>query len=616
MSNYKYDIDLLVELEDFVSSSYEEVLESVKREDYSSYWTSLSNSARKEIELGNDKKGKVLWLLAEVCSLMLKPSDLQSPYVPVAIWANGTRSVAVEDFTEADITFFENIVEECKNNMIQARIADLLWFLKTKKNIRHLEIAVENYMQFPIDNDISVRNTKECMERAIRLTILAKRPLKDIQDFLLKIFEESKFEYTFDCLDINELLLISKIDINQNLEVLEKLELFAEESETKVGFWKAREYYQSVRTWYGKMSNYENVNRLTANIAENFVKEAEHKQNLHMAAAKFYENAIQEYRLIPVKDRESFNAEQRIHEIYQLMAKSNQLVHTQMQVLSTDPVDISELVSIAESAIEGKSIHEALLNFVDITYVSNFDKLRQSSEKRLRSSVFSRLFGATYYSADSRVIAKTEGGLDSSGEAYESQLEAQIQREYSIDIELSTKGSIFPAFEQLLLEHTISRDYIQSICLNSSIIPRDRTIIWAEGLYFGFEENFLVSTHLLIPQIEHLIRVLLKQNDIKTTVLEPNGIEIEKGLSTLIEEPILEEVLDKNLVSELKFLLTKSIGYNLRNNVAHGLSSQNVFNSIQSVYLWWFVLRLVVRNSPLQEVVKNEKEESISEEDL
>lgn len=613
MSNYKYNLDLLVELEDFKSSGYEEVLKSVKREDYSSYWTSLSNSARKEIEEGNDKIGKVLWLLAEVCSLMLKPSDLQSPYVPVAVWANGTRSVAVEDFTEADITFFENIVEECKNNMLQARIADLLWLLKAKKNIRHLEIAVENYMKLPIDNDISVRNTKECMERAIRLTILAKRPLQEIQKFLLKIFEESKFDDNFDCLDINELLLVSKIDISQNLKVLEKLELFAEESENKVGFWKAREYYQAVRTWYGKMSNYENVNRLTVNIAENFVKEAEHQKSLHMAAAKFYENSIQEYRLIPVKDRESFNVDKRIHEIYQLMAKSNQLVHTQMQVISSDPIDISELVNIAESSIEGKSIHEALLNFVNITYISDFDKLKKSSEKRLNSSLFSRLFGATYYSADSRVIAKTEGGLDNSGEAYESQLEAQIQREYSIDIDLSTKGSIFPAFDQLLLEHTISRDYIQSICLNSSIVPRDRAIIWAEGLYFGFEENFLVSTHLLIPQVEHLIRVILKQNDIKTTVLEPNGIEIEKGLSTLIEDPILEKVLDKNLVYELKFLLTKAIGYNLRNNVAHGLSSRNVFNSIQAVYLWWFILRLVVRNSPLKEVVEKEKGNSTPE---
>lgn len=610
MSNYKYDLDLLVELKDFQSSDYEEILKSVEKEDYSSYWSILSDNARKEIELGNDKKGKVLWLLAEICSLMLNPSSLQNPYTPVAIWSNGTRSVAVEDFTEADIAFFENIVEDCKNNMLQARIADLLWLLKKKKNIKHLEIAVNNYLKFPIDNNF-IRNISECFERAIRLTILAKRPIVDIQSFLLKTFKESKFEDNFDCLDINELLLISKININENIEVLEKLELFAAESESKVGFWKSREYYAAARTWYSKNNNQENINRLTVKIAENFVKEAEHKKSLHIAAAMFFENAIQEYRLIPIKDREEYNVEKRIHEIYQQMALSNQLVKTQMQLVSTDPIDISELVTIAESAIEGKDIYEVLLNFANITNTSDFSKLKKSSEKRLNSSL-SRFFGTTYYSSDSRVIAKTRGGIDNSGEDYELQLEAQIQREYSIDIDLSTQASIIPAFNQLLLEHSVNREDFQNICLNSSIVPRDRALIWAEGLYFGFEKNFLVATHLLIPQVEHLIRVLLKQKEIKTTVLEPTGIEIEKGLSTLIEEPILEEILDKNLIYELKFLLTKSIGYNLRNNVAHVLSPNNVFQSIQAIYLWWFIFRLVIKNSPIKSIVlsqNNAKEE-------
>lgn len=612
MATYRYDLELIIELEDFENSNYEEILESKKREDYSAYWSVLSDSARTEIEQGNDKKGKVLWLLSDICSLMLNPKNLKNPYSPYMVMADGSRSTTVEDFTDNDIVFFENIVEHCTDNMLQARIADILWLLKKKKNIKHLEIAVENYMKLSIDNDSFTMETKDCMERAIRLVILARRPIHEIQEFLLKIFFESKFEDNYQCLNINELLFIAKINIEENLEVLEKLENYAEESENKVGFWKAREYYQATRDWYKKIDNSENVNRLTVKIAENFVNEANHRKDSNMAAAKFYENAIQEYRLIPVQDRLEYNAEDRIHKIYQQMALSNQLVKGEMQKVTTDPVNISELVTTAIAEIEDKSMDEALLNFVDITYTSNFDKLRESSEKRLKSSLFSRLFGATYYSGDNRVIAKTNGGLDTSGEDYELQLEAQIQREYSIDMELGVKGSIYPAYEQFLLEHTMTKKYIQTICLNSSIVPRDRALIWAEGLYFGFEENFLVATHLLIPQVEHLIRVILKQNDIKTSVLEPTGIEMEKGLSTLIEEPKLEELLEKNIVTEMKFLLTKAIGYNLRNNVAHGLSSQNVFLSVQAVYLWWFILRLVVRNSPLREIVEkhqSEKEE-------
>lgn len=594
MNNHnKYNVELIIKLEDFIDSNYEEILKKSKKNDYFSYCQVLSTEAKKEIEEGNDKKGKVLYLLSDICSFLLNPKSLKNPYTPFMIMANGFRSAAVEDFTEEDIIFFENIVEYCSNNMLQARIADILWLLKKKKNIKHLEIAVCNYMKFPIDNN-SV-HTKNYMERAIKLNLLAKKSIDETQEFLLNIFFETKLEDNLQCLDISKLLLLTKINNEQILEVAKKLELFAEKSEKVIGFWKARLYYHSAKNWYERINNRDNVNKLIEKMAESFVNEAKHVDS-NIARAKFYENAIQEYRSIPVKDRVILNIDNRINEIYQQMVNSNNLIRNEMHSLKTDCIDISELVLNSIEEIRDKNIDEALLSFVDITYTSDFNKLRKTSEERLNSSL-SRLFETIHYSEDNRVIAKTSGGLQNSGKDYEHQVEAQIQKEYSLDIEFAIKGCIYPAFEQFIFEHRVTKEYIQTICLNSSIIPRDRVLIWTEGLYFGFEKNFLVSTHLLIPQIEHLIRVVLKQNGIKTTILETNGIEVEKGLSTLLEDSQLEEFVDKNIVFELKFLLTKSIGYNLRNNVAHGLSSYNIFLSTQSMYLWWFILKLVVFNS-------------------
>lgn len=136
MENYRYDLDLTVELEDFQSSEYEETLKLTKRDDYSSYWDVLSKSAKKEKELGNDKKSKVLWLLAEATSLMLNPKNIQTPYSPIMVMANGARSTDISDFSENDIVFFESIVEYCSDIMLQARIADILWLVKKKKKYK------------------------------------------------------------------------------------------------------------------------------------------------------------------------------------------------------------------------------------------------------------------------------------------------------------------------------------------------------------------------------------------------------------------------------------------------------------------------------------------------
>lgn len=607
MSNTKYNSSLKVTKEDFINSGYENIIKD--QVNYNSYWGELSKQAQIEIESGNKEKGKVLWLLADICSFMLTSENTQEPYSPFMIM-QGKRSAAPEDFTEEDISFFEEIIEECNDFRLKARIGDILWLYKSKKNSKHLETAIENFIQFPLDNDSLFRqDSKDCFSRAIKLALSTKRPTKTIETTLLDTFNNTKQEEGHYCSHINNLLVELNIDINQNLSIVQKLEYFAQEFENQGSHWIARDYYNAAKNWFKKINSENDINRLTALVAENFVKEAT-KKDSQMAAAKFYENAIQEYRSIPRKDRPTYNVDSRLSDIYQLMGTSNKLATDELSLIQTDPIDISPLITTAIERIENKDFEEAFVILSSITTTSNFEELRKSTKKALDSSIFSRLFGTTYYSGDGRVIAKTNGGLEQGGKEYELQVEAQLQQTFSIDIGLSIKGSIYPAFKQFLSEHTVSKEYITAVCLNSSIVPRDRASIWAEGLYFGFEKNFLVSTHLLIPQVEHIIRLLLKQADIQTTVLEASGIEMEKGLSTLIEDPKLEELIDKNLILELKYLLTKSIGYNLRNNVAHGLSSPHTFESIEAVYLWWRILRLVVQTSPLIELIKKIKQEN------
>ena len=148
------------------------------------------------------------------------------------------------------------------------------------------------------------------------------------------------------------------------------------------------------------------------------------------------------------------------------------------------------------------------------------------------------------------------------------------------NIKLAVDGSILPAFLQILKKHRVSMRFIYDICRNSSAVPAGRADIWAQGLYYGFDRDFLVSSHLLIPQIEHLTRILLQQEKIPTTTIDENGVESEKSINSLLEE--------------LKFLLTKSIGLNYINKICHGLVSESPNSA--DIYIWWLCLRLTVNN--------------------
>jgi hypothetical protein len=143
------------------------------------------------------------------------------------------------------------------------------------------------------------------------------------------------------------------------------------------------------------------------------------------------------------------------------------------------------------------------------------------------------------------------------------------------------------------LEHRFREADFVALASQSPIVPKDRTNLFGKALFAGYERDFVTALHLLIPQIEHMVRVHLKQAGAKTTNLDKDGIQDEKGMSTLMDLPEAEQVFGKDLTFELKAIFCDPFGSNLRNELAHGLLDENSCHSVSGIYAWWFALRLV-----------------------
>ncbi|RXJ63823.1 hypothetical protein CRV08_15900, partial [Halarcobacter ebronensis] len=224
--------------------------------------------------------------------------------------------------------------------------------------------------------------------------------------------------------------------------------------------------------------------------------------------------------------------------------------------INIGPVDITKESESSIELMKNSSLENAIVKLAFITYCPNLKNLDKESREHL-SSAFSRTVGSSMLLEDGRVAAETKGTVELSGDAFEEKVKEEVHSRYAKDIQNCIKANIIPAFIQFITDHTITKDFLNDLCIQSNIVPRDRATIWAEGLYFGFERNFLVSTHLLIPQVEYLIRTLLKQAGVRTTVMEQgSAIEVEKGLNTLLDTPDIKSLLDNNILEELKHLLT------------------------------------------------------------
>lgn len=602
MSVDRYPSDLNITAQDFAECGWMEVLSGTVREGYSTMWQALSGAARQAIEQGRLTQGKVLWLLADACSMTLSPKSLNEPFKPIMVM-EGRRTVIPDDLPEVDIAFFAQIVDDIDDPWLKSRLADLVWLKQRPRDVRFALTAIDGYRAIPLDTETWVRGGDKCWERAISLTRTLKdgagNRIDEIGSAITEAFQRSNRTDGFLGLWLADLLNTNSLARDQAKTIAQRLESLAREFDEEGDLHRSREYFDASATWYKRAGDDAKAAAMTVAVAEGWVKEAVARVSSdkpsHMVAASFYENAIQLYRTIPRTERAVHRVDERLEELRIHLTESGEKSLDEMGVVKTPGVDISEIVENARKAVRGKEPIEALKAFVSLHGGVNAMKARESAIERIRQHPFQAMFSATVMSGDGRVIAKRPGMSMGATltEDDEVVIRAEMIRDYGILVGIVVQGDIWPALEELLLEHRLSEaDFVQ-LARQSPIVPKGRERLIGKALFAGYDRDFVTALHLLVPQVENLVRYHLKQVGVKTTTLSIDGIENENGLSTLMDLPQVQQVFGENLAFEIRSLFCDAFGPNLRNELAHGLIDDEACYSIHSIYAWWFVLRLI-----------------------
>ena len=601
-NEYRYPADLQISISDFVNSGWKSALEQVKRKGYSAIWQAYSTAARDATEKGLSKQGKVFWILADACSMMLTPSSQNEPFKPFAVMRD-KRSVIADDFHDSDITFLKGIVDVVDDNLLKARLADLAWLKGSPREVSFALKAIDAYRSIPLDVETWISGGQECWQRALALAQMlgkgAGERLQEMEASILSAFNNATATDGFLGFWLAELLNSNGLGRTSAAEVANKLELLASSFDGDSDLTKTRKYFFAAANWFKMASNDDKAIEMTALAAECWVRDAQIRvssdNSSYAVAASFYENAIQTYRLIPRAKRAAHQVEERIEQLRVLLSTSGQKSLSEMGVIRSPGVDITQLIELAREAVSGKPVMEALSAFVNLHRGANSDELRQSVIKKMRQYPLQSLFASTTLSRDGRVIAKRPAmslGADST-EQDEVAIRAEMVRDHTMLLGIVVQGYLWPALETLVLECRLSEDIFIDLAAQSPIVPKDRARLFGKALFAGYDRDFVTALHILIPQIEHMVRVHLKNSGAQTTNLDIYGIENENGMSTLMDHPNAEKVFGKNMTFELRALFCDPSGSNLRNNLAHGLLDEGDCNSVVAMYAWWYALKLV-----------------------
>lgn len=588
---------------DFNDTLLESTIENSKRRDCSYYHECLTQRAMGLFESGRLAESKAIFLIACACSMMLEPRKRNDPFKPGIVW-DGKRSAIPSDFTDSDLTFLSSIIPCISDFCVRARIADICWHMGRPRNPELALAAIEAYIQHPLLDNEHYSMSKKPWQRAIYLCRLFQKisriKMNDIFQVLMTALMALDETNKMACSILSDLLLETGISVENEqiiqriLDLSQGLKWDTERTLLEHAIrWITRTNKNDCRVW-----------DIYARIAESHVDQAKCATS-GLSSSWEYEFAVKYYRMIPRVFRESLKVDKKIAELLQLLSCSNEVSISEMTSVKSPTVNITDIVNSSKEYVSGRTFPDVLIAFISITTPTKVDKLRKEVIKDLKSSPFRAMISVSHM-RDTRVVKKSHGIdiLDLDSQKSQDRIYDEMIQRFYYNASFWTSSAIVPALETISMEHRIDVLDIETCIKSCRLINPNRLSMWAKSLFLGFELDFVTAIHLLAPLVENMVREIFKFQGISTTTIGDDSVETENGLGSLLDNPKASEVIDDDLLFELKAIFTEPLGFNLRNNVAHGLFCDDINYSVSAVYTWWFCLRLVLSNTPNQVVVK------------
>ncbi len=585
------DLDVPLTKSDFDKVNWQEIIETCPKKDCLAYSQSFG---RKRIDASNrsDRKAEsVFAFLQAITFMMLSLDDFGEPFTATHVLHN-FRSHNLGDLGDRELDLLEQIADDIADDEMIARLSDLIWILK--KDYKKAEEAIETYLKSASALE-HPREWVECFVRIKRALVIGsqlgrngqphKRVIHHIESVLERMKGEDPLWLSANLIEL--LLHENEGDPTKYGPLTEKAALLHEANGRHE---IAQKLWTMNANWHRRTRDEEGARKAQIALAESFAKQAHHRlatDKKHLSAASFLEKAIQVYR-------EVGGCADRVKELHQLLLRYQSKIKDELQQVSI-PYDVSNIARDAEQKVAGMNFNDAVLQLATITQSPEVKGLAEQVKEYANKFPMTHLLSSSLLDAKGRVIDRKPGLLTHDPEEQSMALRAEMFTEAMLHQQISVSGRIEPARKQIIRDHRVTVQSFYPVVFYNPLIPQNRELLYARGLFAGLTGDFALATHFLVPQIENTIRHVLTESGRITSKLDHRGLQEEYALNTVFENHAreLNEIFGEDLVFDLRGILVEKFGSNIRNLMAHGLMSGGGFHSHAVVYLWWLILRIV-----------------------
>jgi len=586
--------------EDLRRYDWQERLARHPRKECRSYFQVFIPAADECATVGDDLGCRVYSFLNTVASFHPVYGRKGNPYQPVLREVDGTRSLMAEDLADSDLDALSGIVTTVTDAEFRARISDVLW--ACRRDFKAAQSAVDAFLESAATwkTDDLWPPYEERLSRAAQLgkTLGSGKPyhqkaIAAVEDGI-KEFENNP-KAGLLCHRLMCILLAHGMGDGVRYAAL--AEKLAGEMANRAEYDFSHAYSLLAADWFHKLKNQAERDRCTLAAAESLVAKAENERDREKFGLRY--SAHWMGRALEALRQARADAN-RIKEIHLRFLDLQQRAQGDFKTIELDSDKIDQLRAsekqmreAAANHVHGLRFEDAVARFVHITRPTDLDSLVKEMESASKGLIWHKIVGLEALDTSGKVAdTLPPSGVESPDDAADAQRKRAVLQARETRWPLASEWLIEPARATIVSEHGIRPVNIAFIVTRNPFIPPGHEGIYLRGLMEGFLGDWLVSMHLLIPQVEASLRHILQQHGFVTSILESDGTQKERDLNQLLWMEELGQILDPNTLFDLRGILIERFGHNMRNESAHGLMPEAAFFQPAAVYLWWLVLRL------------------------
>lgn len=484
-------------------------------------------------------------------------------------------TVDVPDINKIDgevIDYWKKRAHESKHPVLKARYADLVWdFLHPvtlgKSERAYAEMAIDAYSEMAyLASEATDMQSRRHLERALELAISLndQHRIVSIKQAMFKLYERiaepnkiGTWTFLFDSLYGNKKIVLTDAERNKIVTSLEEILRFCSDIADKEHFdpWASQGAAERLEKHYQAHNQAQKAKDAILVAGKSFEAIAAEADSL--VAMTWLQDVYEAYQ-----DRGLATDAVRVQK--QSQEKGKGAKDSMREIIATFQISTEQLDQFFANITSGtfvEALHKIANNFIPkIEAIKiNLESLKQ--EHPLQAML--------------QVRTISNGQLASKTGSVDDDPDGRLRLAFGERISVS---SLFlsETLDRVRIQYSPTAEQILEHVYQSPLFDPDRRELLFDGIHAYLLQDHLKAIHILVPQIEHILRRTLSLHGQPTNKSKGKGVMQEKNINDALQA--LARVLPEDFRLYLLMALAEPRGLNIRHNVSHGLIGKSHFN--------------------------------------